>query len=618
MTFPAWRVHALANTRRREKHQGAGNLPVGGTRKCRNRQALTELAVPPDTAVGEGGVRLRKPRLIALLLLLLACRAQAAARALLVGVSEYPSLPETAQLQGPRNDIPAFRELLIEHGFSAADITVLADGIPGDGLPTQAAIRAALDAEARRSQAGDYVVLLFSGHGSRQPVLGNDGVPIGIDGIFLPRDIGRWDGSIGEVERAIDTRELGAAVAAIRKRGALVWAIFDTCYAGALLRNARPGEHDRYVTPQELGVPPALLRAAPDVPLATTRGGAIGNGDVKPAAQVSFFAARVYEPTPELFIEGQWRSLFSYQLVRFLGRHPDASYRRTIDAIVDAYRDEGRTSGPIPYLSGDWSQYLAALGGDGEIGSARAEVLRQPLRMAVDRRCGGDAQADEIHALLRDDNVLSDAIVWTAASDSADLQWCSGRQLRVLRAPVFGAQPVWQVPMRGKLPTASLVGTLRRLVPLLRLVRLADRPSGANAGMTMQLIDVAGRVIPDGTGLHPGTRLELRVRNGSAAMRDIVLLHIDPQFQLSQLYPVGDESPRLQAGEEHRLQVEVTGERRGVEHLLMVSVPVRADLPPLDLGHIADDGTRDEPSRAGVAALPALPEVAVFSWETLE
>ena len=46
-------------------------------------------------------------------------------RALLVGVSEYPGLPEQAQLKGPRNDVERLGGLLRRRGFADENVTVL-------------------------------------------------------------------------------------------------------------------------------------------------------------------------------------------------------------------------------------------------------------------------------------------------------------------------------------------------------------------------------------------------------------------------------------------------------------------------------------------------------------
>lgn len=130
----------------------------------------------------------------AAVLLLISCidrPAGAVSRALLVGVSEYPSLDEDSQLRGPVNDVQLMREVLLRRGFDADRIRTLADGVKGAALPTRAAILSALEVLVAEASEGDLIYLHLSGHGSRQSQGRNDEdhEPDGLDEIFLPRPI---------------------------------------------------------------------------------------------------------------------------------------------------------------------------------------------------------------------------------------------------------------------------------------------------------------------------------------------------------------------------------------------------------------------------------------------
>src|SRR5450830_198611 len=76
-------------------------------------------------------------------------------RALIVGVSEYPNLDKELWLEGPRNDASRMREVLRRRGFAANQISVLADGVPGAGLPTRANILGELSRIAREAGKDD-------------------------------------------------------------------------------------------------------------------------------------------------------------------------------------------------------------------------------------------------------------------------------------------------------------------------------------------------------------------------------------------------------------------------------------------------------------------------------
>ena len=185
--------------------------------------------------------------LLALVLCVGCCpvtRAQAVAQAinhtyaLLVGVSEYPTLEPGLQLNGgPRNDVLLFQRYLQERGVTSDNITVLTDGTRDAALPTRSAILENLSRLGEQAGPGDFVVLVFAGHGSQQPSKDDPRIePDGLDEIFLPRDVGHWVGETAAVENAITDNEFGEALDRIRARGAFVWAIFDTCHSATMTR----------------------------------------------------------------------------------------------------------------------------------------------------------------------------------------------------------------------------------------------------------------------------------------------------------------------------------------------------------------------------------------------
>ena len=90
------------------------------------------------------------------MLALCAGEASAATRALVVGVSGYPKLPESIRLVGPKNDSREIANTLVRLGIPAADITVLADQVTGlaDGVanPGPGDKKAILDGLARLAE----------------------------------------------------------------------------------------------------------------------------------------------------------------------------------------------------------------------------------------------------------------------------------------------------------------------------------------------------------------------------------------------------------------------------------------------------------------------------------
>ncbi|MGF1528228.1 MAG: caspase domain-containing protein [Candidatus Competibacterales bacterium] len=271
--------------------------------------------------------------------------------ALIVAAGDYPHLSPRLQLAGPANDADLVRDWLLSRGFPSRRITVLEDGWFST-RPTKAAILDALGDLANRVTEGDLVYLHFSGHGSQQPAAA--GEPDGWDELFLPVDVKAWRGSVGGVEGALTDDEMGAAIDALRRRGAFVWAVFDSCHSGDLLRRGDALERQRWVSPGELGVP-----GTPP----TVRGSFVAGEpwlglDSRPVwgDYVAFYAAQPHQTTPELALPlGSARrkphGLFTYTLLKALGKRPNASYRQVMAEVLAHYEAALRAA-PVPLLEG--------------------------------------------------------------------------------------------------------------------------------------------------------------------------------------------------------------------------------------------------------------------------
>lgn len=229
-------------------------------------------------------------------------------RALLIGVSGYPSLPENRRLRGPANDVQLMREALLRAGVPASGVRVLADGVHGSSdLPTHQAILAGMRTLADQAQPKDWVIVYFSGHGSQQPQLPEKHTylePDGLDEIFLPYDIGQWDGSKMAVRGALVDDEIAVALQAITDKGARIWAIFDTCHAGGMSKGRvvtagnEGGPVTRFVSPSVLGVPQSALSHKRSG--RSKRRGALQTPDLlESGSQVFFYAAQPDEPAAE-------------------------------------------------------------------------------------------------------------------------------------------------------------------------------------------------------------------------------------------------------------------------------------------------------------------------------
>lgn len=293
--------------------------------------------------------------------------------AVLVGVSKYASLPLNRQLSGSANDVKLMQGVLKNAGFDAQHVQILADGVVAASPPTRLGILAALHSVSLKAVAGDFVYLHFSGHGSQQPVDSSDQKSResdGLDEIFLPADIGRWDGKAATVRNAIVDNEFDLAIMSIRKRGAFVWAVFDTCHAGTLSRGSSrgtqlnapvfadfSGERSREVSPQELGIPVALMTQK-------NHRGAFTSGKKQKWATdsaanlggfVGFYAAQSDQTTTETsFKIGDAKlthGVFSLSLAQTLSAFPNASYRQLGQHLLNRYAGQNRFF-PTPLFEG--------------------------------------------------------------------------------------------------------------------------------------------------------------------------------------------------------------------------------------------------------------------------
>jgi len=281
--------------------------------------------------------------------------------ALLVGCTKYPSLPLGQQLRGPANDVVLMRQLLIARfGFTAKQIVTLAERQTSQNRkPTRENIVREFERLTRVVRQGDRVVILLSGHGSRQPDNdpGNpdDPEPDGFDEIFLPSDIGEWDGSTNKVKNSIVDDEIRGWLDAIRRRGATVWFVADSCHSGTLSRGGSD-ETARQVPASQL-VPEQVMKRAQAA--ATPKKTASGPGaSAEPTGGlVALYAAQADEPTYEKRLppDSDKRKpfgLLTYAINEILTRSKTPmSYRQLAQGVHQLYVQWGR-SYPTPLLEG--------------------------------------------------------------------------------------------------------------------------------------------------------------------------------------------------------------------------------------------------------------------------
>lgn len=291
--------------------------------------------------------------------------AQAARRALLVGINDYSAsrLPaaanavrphEVPDLDGAVNDVVMMRDLLVAlYGFSHSDVTVLTDQ-----QASRDAILRALDTRlVAPTQKGDTVVFYFSGHGSQvRNSLSKEADRL--DESVLPADSRRG-------ARDIRDKELLAIFTRILDRGARLTVILDTCHSGSGARGLDGGLRHR-------GVEPDLRDVADpfDAPAPESRGALV------------LTAAHDFDLAFEMRDEhGNIRGAFSWALARAM-RDADCGESTRETFLRAQARLHAERPAQEPVLAGDDTALHAPLFG------LRTDRREQRAIIAVQRATG--------------------------------------------------------------------------------------------------------------------------------------------------------------------------------------------------------------------------------------
>ena len=287
-------------------------------------------------------------------------------RALVIAISDYgtpPPDPLTKAARSPyrslnaKNDVPLIRGVLLEQGFAAENIRVLADS-----AATRAGILAAFEQLLRDAGPGDVVVIHYSGHG-HQIADDNGDEMDGYDELLVPygAPANFVEGYKGELHVRDD--EVGAFVERLRRKvgpSGNVTVFLDACYSGTGTRGAE--ELPSRGEPQPLGPPAPVAGSRGAEPVdatgfeltgPATRSGADVAEDARLAPFAVFSAASHKEVAWETYdVDGRTKvGSLSYALARSIPQlRPGDSYRVLFDAVVQSLA--GRVP-QAPQLEGD-------------------------------------------------------------------------------------------------------------------------------------------------------------------------------------------------------------------------------------------------------------------------
>ncbi len=293
--------------------------------------------------------------------------------ALIVTASDYPNLDQKYWLKGPKNDGALVRDYLVNAApvkFAPQNVTLLGSG-DGLELATHQAILDQLAKVAAEAKAGDFVYLQFSGHGSQQPAVidkdeadGRDEIFLAADTMMAPKDNPTF------MPNVLTDGEMADALKAIRKTGAFVWLVFDSCHSGTMTRGA-PDDGDlvmREIKPEDLGIAESAF-PTPDAAVEDSNERAVPlSADVyeddasapEMGGLVAFFAAQSTETTPEKGYEvaqpdgttiKQNYGVFTYTIFSALAKNPGMTYRQLAQSVLADYAAKNTTK-PTPLFEG--------------------------------------------------------------------------------------------------------------------------------------------------------------------------------------------------------------------------------------------------------------------------
>jgi hypothetical protein len=408
--------------------------------------------------------------------------------ALIAAVSDYPNLDEKYWLKGPKNDAVLVRDYLLGNApvpFAPENVTTLGSG-EGLELATHDAILRELGEIAAKAQKGDFVFLQFSGHGSYQPATADTAEQDGRDEIFLAADTKMGEGG-SNLPNVITDNEFADAFTAIRKTGATLWLIFDSCHSGTITRGA-PGEDDlvmREIKPGDLGIPESAFAAVdatqPDeatraVPLnaevyETSADGSMGD-------MVAFFAAQSTETTPEKGYEvtledgsvvKQNYGVFTHTIFSAMAQNPGQTYRQLAQTVLANYA-AGNMLKPTPLFEGALDTPIFG-------NEDAADVAQWPTVVGSDK--GITISAGQLHGLAKGTKLL---VLPSPAATNEEaigvLEVASNDQLRSKLVPSSDeTHPAIEL---SAVPTGAYVRLIEQAYPFELVVAKPD-PAGASA-----------------------------------------------------------------------------------------------------------------------------------------
>jgi hypothetical protein len=238
--------------------------------------------------------------------------------ALCIGINDYPGTAN--DLSGCINDAQDWTNALQGRGFTVASLL--------DSAATKAGMVAAMQQLIGQAQAGDSVIITYSGHGTWVPDTSGD-EPDSRDEALCPYDIGSGNALLDDEIHQLFTQ---------RAAGVKIVLISDSCHSGSVIR--WPGPSAEF--PRARFLPPAAWLPANRLPRGVTgeilarretRGARLG-GMALAGGDLLLAGCADPEYSYDANFDGRPNGAFTYYALRTLPTLPaDATYADWYKAI---------------------------------------------------------------------------------------------------------------------------------------------------------------------------------------------------------------------------------------------------------------------------------------------
>ena len=250
-------------------------------------------------------------------------------RALLIGVSDYPTHRAFAdgswsKIHGS-NDVDLINETLKKQGFKIAALK--------NKNASADKIRKAFAKLVNECNKGDMVYIQFSGHGQAVEDMSGDETD-GWDEAIIPYDaMMQYKLGIYEGDKHILDDELNLCLNSIRKKvgkDGFVYVVLDACHMGGASRGEEQDEDEVFVRGTDKGFSPSGKKYAPRIDNRSN----IKITSSNEAAKICILeACRAYQTNAEIKQGGKYYGPLTYYINQYLSSHDLTSNAKWIERV---------------------------------------------------------------------------------------------------------------------------------------------------------------------------------------------------------------------------------------------------------------------------------------------